>query len=162
MYVIFFMGDVYLDNSLVDFLRNEGTMSRTPLLVEGQTLDDLAAGTHKVSGGDVVISKTSTGKSRITGVLIDGTPEHISETFMSEPSVSFRSNAARVLYEIREAGHEQLTRRNLMHPHHTGPNSLYYYNFLRDFNRSRGLKHRSTILITDKFINVLGEWHENN
>ncbi len=91
----------------VDDLR-DGTIARTPLLQQGQTIKTLAHGTYNVTGGTVEIGYLGGGKvTKIVGITAYG---NIPNTFTYTPNTQpFNGNLASVFYEMREAGQKHVS-----------------------------------------------------
>ena len=81
---------------------NNGTIARTPLLEQGQTIRTLPHGVYPVTGGHVHIGYLGNGKvTKIIGITANG---NMSPTFTYVANTQpFNRNIACIFYKIRGA-----------------------------------------------------------
>jgi len=85
-----------------------GTIARTPLLQQGQTIKTLAHGTHNVTGGFVQIGNLGSGNiTKVIGIAPNGNPP--AGLVYTPGTQPFNGNFASILFELREAGQTKVS-----------------------------------------------------
>ncbi len=86
----------------------DGTIARTPLLQQGQTIKTLAHGTYNVTGGIVEIGRLGNGHvTKVIGIAAQGIPANtLTYTPNTQP---FNENFASILFELRAAGQSKVS-----------------------------------------------------
>lgn len=86
----------------------DGTIARTPLLLQGQTIKTLAHATYNVTGGIVEIGYLGDGHvTKVIGIAADGNPENpVTYTPNTQP---LNRNFASILFELRAGGQKKVS-----------------------------------------------------
>lgn len=86
----------------------DGTIPRTPLLQQGQSIKTLPHGIYNVTGGTVQIGYLGNGSvTKVIGISANGNPSPLfNYTPNNQP---YNTNFASILYELREAGQKTIS-----------------------------------------------------
>ena len=109
IHIIYFTQPL-LCESFVDAMQN-GNIARTTLpLGPGQTIRDLNPGSFPVTGGLVKLGYLGNGEVlRVIGITIDNLPQTAAGWQYQVGNQPFNANFAKVLFELRAAGHGKIS-----------------------------------------------------
>lgn len=140
----------------VDDLLN-GTIPRTPLLQQGETIKDLPHGVYRVTGGVVHIGNLGNGHvTKIIGIAAQGVTG-LTYTPGTQP---YNRNFASILFELREAGQTNVSHSALdsvlaNNRQLATPNGNFNANFLQSYRVFAGMAQSQygDTSITNRIIN---------
>lgn len=141
---------------------DNNTIARMPIQIGGgQRIRDLQPGWHQVRGGLVNFAFMGNGNVlRVIGITLDNLAQTVEGWTYHLGNQPFNTNLAKVLYELRAAGHGKISYTCLDY-HLTGAGkSALIGDYFKQFKAAQGLDVQNDFgetSITNKILNALAE-----